>query len=253
MLRTLVLSLFPGIGMLDAAFEAEGFCVVRGPDVLWGGDIRRFHPPAGRFDGVIGGPPCQAFSVMRRLLKASGRDTKGIDLVPEFSRCVDEALPQWFVMENVKDATPPSPQRDYQTDAYDVRDSDVGGQTRRRRRFWFGSRLGKRLVVVPRCRDSILPVERAVTRNARIVDESHIAKAKLRGGGPLPGDGRYMKLHDVCELQGLPRTYFDGSPFKVADIRVMLGNGVPMAMGRAIAKAVARHVAPSPGQAEKGT
>lgn len=55
----LVLSLFPGIGLLDMAFEAEGFCVVRGPDLLWGGDIKRFHPPAGRFDGVIGGPPCQ--------------------------------------------------------------------------------------------------------------------------------------------------------------------------------------------------
>lgn len=39
----LVLSLFPGIGLLDMAFEAEGFCVVRGPDLLWGGDIRRFH------------------------------------------------------------------------------------------------------------------------------------------------------------------------------------------------------------------
>src|SRR2546430_12673163 len=38
-------------------------CVVRGPDLLWGGDIRRFHPPAGKFDGVIGGPPCQLFSV----------------------------------------------------------------------------------------------------------------------------------------------------------------------------------------------
>ena len=34
---TLVLSLFPGIGLLDMAFEAEGFCVVRGPDLLWGG------------------------------------------------------------------------------------------------------------------------------------------------------------------------------------------------------------------------
>jgi hypothetical protein len=30
------------------AFEQEGFTVVRGPDVLWGGDIRRFHPPSSR-------------------------------------------------------------------------------------------------------------------------------------------------------------------------------------------------------------
>jgi DNA (cytosine-5)-methyltransferase 1 len=53
----LVLSLFPGIGLLDMAFELEGFCVVRGPDLCCGGgrDIKNFHPPAGRFDGVIGG------------------------------------------------------------------------------------------------------------------------------------------------------------------------------------------------------
>ena len=42
----LVLSLFPGIGLLDMAFEEEGFTVVRGPDSLWGGDIKRFHAPA---------------------------------------------------------------------------------------------------------------------------------------------------------------------------------------------------------------
>ena len=29
------------------AFELEGFTIVRGPDLLWGGDIRRFFPPAG--------------------------------------------------------------------------------------------------------------------------------------------------------------------------------------------------------------
>jgi DNA (cytosine-5)-methyltransferase 1 len=68
----LVLSLFPGIGLLDMAFELEGFCVVRGPDVLWGGDIRRFHPPSGKFDGVIGGPPCQAFSKLANIVKAAG-------------------------------------------------------------------------------------------------------------------------------------------------------------------------------------
>jgi hypothetical protein len=36
----LVLSLFSGIGLLDYAFELEGFTVVRGPDLLWGGDVR---------------------------------------------------------------------------------------------------------------------------------------------------------------------------------------------------------------------
>ena len=28
-----VLSIFPGVGILDSAFEAEGFCIVRGPDL----------------------------------------------------------------------------------------------------------------------------------------------------------------------------------------------------------------------------
>lgn len=63
----LVLSLFPGIGLLDMAFEEEGFCVVRGPDLLWGGNIRKFRPPPNKFDGVIGGPHCQAHTVKRAL------------------------------------------------------------------------------------------------------------------------------------------------------------------------------------------
>src|SRR3954466_16146717 len=105
MARPLVLSLFPGIGLLDMAFELEGFCVVRGPDVLWGGDVRRFSPPAGRFDGVIGGPPCQIFSALRHLNPLAGQ--KHGNLIPEFERVVEEAGPAWFLMENVPDAPVP--------------------------------------------------------------------------------------------------------------------------------------------------
>src|SRR5260370_15463161 len=99
----LVLSLFPGIGLLDRAFEEEGFCVVRGPDVLWGGDIRRFHPPAGVFAGVIGGPPCQAFSPLVHLVRAAwGESAITENLIPEFERCVFEVQPRWFLMENAR-------------------------------------------------------------------------------------------------------------------------------------------------------
>jgi len=62
-----VLSLFPGIGLLDRTFEECGFTVVRGPDLLWGDDIRDFHPQPGHFGGIIGGPPCQAFSRLRHI------------------------------------------------------------------------------------------------------------------------------------------------------------------------------------------
>src|SRR5437660_11815578 len=87
-MQGLVLSLFPGIGLLDMAFELEGFCVVRGPDLLWGGDIRRFHPPAGKFDGVIGGPPCQPFTRLRHLIAAKGQQPRHPNLIPEFERVV---------------------------------------------------------------------------------------------------------------------------------------------------------------------
>lgn len=45
----IILSLFPGIDLLGRAFEEMGFCVVRGPDKLWGGDIKNFRPPDGIF------------------------------------------------------------------------------------------------------------------------------------------------------------------------------------------------------------
>ena len=98
-MRGLVLSLFPGIGLLDHAFELEGFCVVRGPDLLWGGDIKRFQPLAGRFDGVIGGPPCQVFSRLRHVNPKCGQ--KVGNLIPEFERCVCEASPSWFLMNRL--------------------------------------------------------------------------------------------------------------------------------------------------------
>jgi site-specific DNA-cytosine methylase len=107
MTQPLVLSLFPGIGLLDMAFEFENFCVVRGPDVLWGGDVRRFFPPTGCFDGVIGGPPCQSFSSLVHLVRANGHEPKFGNLIPEFERCVLEAQPRWFLMENVPQAPVP--------------------------------------------------------------------------------------------------------------------------------------------------
>lgn len=139
----LVLSLFPGIGLLDMAFEAEGFCVVRGPDILWGGDIHKFHPPAGKFDGVIGGPPCQCFSRLRHIVEANGYQTAP-NLIPEFERVVSEAAPSWFVMENVEAAPEPSV-LGYIVRAELLRDVWVGGETNRLRRFCFGTRDGREL------------------------------------------------------------------------------------------------------------
>jgi DNA (cytosine-5)-methyltransferase 1 len=140
MAQSLVLSLFPGIGLLDMAFELEGFCVVRGPDLLWGGDIHRFHPPAGKFDGVIGGPPCQAHSRMRHLvLHCYGKIAE--DLIPEFERCVAEAGPSWFLMENVEDA-PAACVDGYRVQRLVVNARWCGSEQQRLRAFCYGSRTG---------------------------------------------------------------------------------------------------------------
>lgn len=143
----LVLSLFPGIGLLDRAFEEEGFCIVRGPDVIWGGDVKSFHPPSGKFDGVIGGPPCKAFSPLANIVRVvHGEDAVAKDLIPEFERCVAEAAPRWFLMENVRRAPEPS------VDGYQVRSVTInnrwfGSEQNRVRRFSFGTKDGTRLHV----------------------------------------------------------------------------------------------------------
>ncbi len=92
--------------------------------------------------------------------------------------------------------------------------------------------------ITPQRRNTLLPPVRAVTRNVRIPQARHFARAASRGGGVLPGDGVYASIEECCELQGLPPSFFDNTPFKKEAIRVMLGNGVPLAMGRAIARAV---------------
>ena len=98
MKNNLVLSIFPGIDLLGRAFEELGYCVVRGPDLLWGGDIKIFHPPVGVFEGIIGGPPCRGDSALAYLSNKVGT----WNLRQEFQRVVKEAAPDWWIMEAVK-------------------------------------------------------------------------------------------------------------------------------------------------------
>lgn len=245
MMAGLVLSLFPGIGLLDTAFEEEGFCVVRGPDLLWGGDIKRFHPPAGKFDGVIGGPPCQAHSRLRHIVEANGYEVAE-DLIPEFERCVTEAAPGWFLMEMVPDG--PVPTIDgYLTHSEMVRDVWVGGATSRLRRFTWGagrhSPYARRITIETLALHRPDP-ERAVTGGGRDVPIAigGGGKPKRRGiGGRLPKQGTARPMAETLRAQGLEPNFFGGNPpFKAVAMRQMIGNGVPLPMGRAVAKAVKR-------------
>ena len=244
----LVLSLFPGIGLLDMAFEQDGFCVVRGPDVLWGGDIRRFHPPAGKFDGVIGGPPCQCFSELAKLVVNNGHTPKFGNLIPEFSRCVEEARPRWFLMENVRSAPCPDPDG-YHTWSDLVTDYMVGGKTMRKRKFTFGTTKDAKAMAlnIRMGRATLFSPERAVTGNSRVLTTGERIRNRDRistRGGPLPGAGKCTPIAEMLELQGLPKDFAAHVPFKQEALRQMLGNGVPFAMGRALARAVREATSP---------
>jgi DNA (cytosine-5)-methyltransferase 1 len=239
----LVLSLFPGIGMLDMAFEEEGFCVVRGPDLLWGGDIHRFHPPAMKFDGVIGGPPCQAFSRLRHIVEANGY-TPAPDLTPEFERCVLEAQPKWFLMENVE-ASPIPRVKLYHTSVCVLRDTWVGGETNRLRKFTFGQLPPGSPLVVDTLALHRADPERAVLargggRSVPVaVGGSGKVKRTARGALKNLAVRSRAAFRDSCRLQGLPDD-FDLPALTIKARLSAVGNGVPLAMGRAVARAVKR-------------
>ena len=242
---SLVLSLFPGIGMLDRAFEEEGFCIVRGPDLLWGGDIRRFHPPAGVFDGVIGGPPCQAFSRLRHLVEHNGYKVAP-DLIPEFARVVCEAKPTWWLMENVPESPRPFPDHGQRLV---IRDDWVGGETMRRRVFWWG---GPHPLVIdwpalhrpdPEptvCASGGAPIPVKIGGSGKIKRAYTARHVVTRKGTSAMGYKTTAYFRDACRLQGLPADFLHEAPFTVAGKIKCVGNGVPMAMGRAFAQAAKR-------------
>lgn len=108
------ISLFSGIEAASCAWvplgwepiafsEVDPFCCdllsTRYPDVPNLGDIREvdWRPYRGAVDVVVGGSPCQSFSI------AGGRE--GLDgesrLMYEFIRAVGEVRPRWFLWENV--------------------------------------------------------------------------------------------------------------------------------------------------------
>ncbi len=108
------ISLYCGAGGLDLGFTRAGF------DVRWAidsdpfaiqtyntnlepygfcGDVLKVDPPSDvRPDLVIGGPPCQGFSVIGRMDPGDPRSQH----VDHFLDVVEELRPRAFVMENVK-------------------------------------------------------------------------------------------------------------------------------------------------------
>lgn len=234
----LVLSLFPGADLLGYAFELEGFCVVQGPDLKWGRDARDWHVPAGRFDGVIGGPPCQVHSGMGDLNPLAGR--KHGDMIPEFDRIVVESGVKWFARENVQGA-PPSVIPGFCVDVVNLDNRALGEKQQRRRTFCFGSTTGLR--ISPFIAEQLIGVAENPERELVV----------LAGHGPAMGqrvriEGRSWQ--QMARLQGIPEPWIAtmeaDAPYTVHGLKSLIGNGVPVSMGRAVARAVGQALGITP-------
>lgn len=207
----LVLSIFPGIDLLGRGFEAEGFCVVRGPDKLWGGDVRDFHPPVGVFDGVIGGSPCQDFSRARRTPPTG----EGLAMLAEFARVVTEAAPKWFLLENVP-TVPNVTVWHYVIQRFDLNARECGMGQSRLRHFQFGSRDG-----------SSLAPDRSIT-------DEPMEEIAMASEGSRVGRRDWARF---CRVQGLDDP-LDLGMLTIRGRYYAVGNGVPLPMARVLAEAV---------------
>jgi len=203
----LILSIFPGIDLLGRAFEQAGLCVVRGPDLITGGDIRTFHAPCGAFAGVIGGPPCQDFS---RLNRTPGG--YGAEMLREYVRIVTEAQPNWFLFENVL-AAPDVRIAGYTQQRFAL-DLAWFSPFSRRRDFVFGSRHGVRL------------------------DPMNGVRGTVAGTCVTGSDARSYAA--CCEIQGVPGLQLPF--FTQAGKKQAIANAVPMALGRYVAGLIAAAV-----------
>jgi DNA (cytosine-5)-methyltransferase 1 len=82
--------------------------------------------------------------------------------------------------------------------------------------------------------------ESAATKERKAVSGSNGGNGSQRNtpGAGNKGNGRY-KLSDACRLQGLPENFLSDAPFTADGKLKAVANGVPIPMGRAIAKAIA--------------
>lgn len=222
----MVLSLFPGADLLGKSFEREGRCIVRGPDMLTGGDVRDFHVPNDVFRGLIGGPPCLAYSRASYMQPAAIR-AEHIDFIPDFVRLWEEAGRPWVVMENVPEAAAKCKTIPEEWNCVVFRDWDCGGETKRTRAFW----TWPFSVPLPEMREGVPspPVVASGYRADRFGFMGFATAEFLPGNTPMEELGR---------LQGFPElaAYYKRVAIPNRFVWRLLGNGVPRAMGSYVAQ-----------------
>jgi len=217
----LVLSLFSGVGLLDKAFREAGFCVVSAGDLITGQDIRDFTGVKNKFDGIIGGSPCQDFSTLKRV-----RGDYSLKMVYEFLRVVSECQPNWYLLENVKGVPNVTELLNNDVTHLDKIDVTVLHNYSHQRidinQGWYDDYSRLRHIQFGSKEDLYLDIPRGIMGD-------------IKSGCALASDDRSFK--ELCHIQGLEDNY-DLPDFNVKGKKRAVGNGVPLSMGRVIAQAV---------------
>jgi len=101
----------------------------------------------------------------------------------------------------------------------------VGGEQQRRRAITFGTLYRDSELAAP------FHIECVALENPNKVPV-------VLSGGQSGNGGPRRSISEMAKAQGIDPARFDKSPFSVTELRRAIANGVPLPMGRAIAKAV---------------
>ena len=190
--RPIAIDLFAGAGGFSLGIEQAGFDVIvaieRDPihaaaykynfpqtlvlaadittlsgEMIWQALLRQEQQKKSEIDLIIGGPPCQGFSIMGKNCVDDSRN----DLVFHFCRLVCELKPRYFVMENVPGMISKRYSQllerliqEFESNGYGITQpvqclnaADFGVPQQRRRLFLLGSRAGELPLSYPKPRD----------------------------------------------------------------------------------------------------
>lgn len=203
--RYTAISLYAGAGGLDLGFSRAGF------DLRWAIDADRYavatykanlgdhivrgelperQPPSSpRADLIIGGPPCQGFSVIGRMDPGDPRS----EHVHAFLDVVERLEPRAFCMENVK-ALGRAPrwkhirdalvqrarELEYQVELMVLNAVDYGVAQARERMFLVGIRGGSPLCPVPTTKGAAPTVREALSRLPAFGEPGNSTKSTAR-------------------------------------------------------------------------